>query len=59
VLTKLSAMPLLCGLHAGAVMGFRPNSLAMRLVSAAMYAPPFGEHHDGDGCEHDRQPHHG
>ena len=36
VLTKLSAMPLLCGLQTGVVIGVRPSDLAMRLVSCAM-----------------------
>jgi hypothetical protein len=33
VLTKLSATPLLCGLHTGVFTGVRPSDLAMRLVS--------------------------
>jgi hypothetical protein len=36
VLTKLSAMPLLCGLHTGVLMGLRPSERASARVSAAM-----------------------
>jgi len=36
VLTKLSAMPLLCGLHTGVLIGVRPSDLATRRVSWAM-----------------------
>lgn len=33
---KLSAMPLLCGLQTGVLIGFRPNDLAMPRVSCAI-----------------------
>ena len=33
---KLSAMPLLCGLQTGVLMGLRPSERASALVSAAM-----------------------
>ena len=36
VLTKLSAMPLLCGLQTGVLIGVKPSDLAMRRVSCAM-----------------------
>ena len=36
VLTKLSVMPLLCGLHTGVLTGVRPSELAMCLVSCAI-----------------------
>jgi hypothetical protein len=36
VFTKLSATPLLCGLHTGVLIGFKPNCLAICRVSAAM-----------------------
>ena len=51
VLMELSVMPLLCGLHTGALTGFRPGDVAMNSSSASERAYLGDKRLDADAAQ--------